>query len=92
MHDIAQIKSLLPTLIKFAYIERSLLQVHAEGHDAEKARKAQERDRLFVIPGPDSVAGNGMPQVKDEEQVLVFEFNDGELKGKGGKVIHKRFA
>ena len=94
IHEIAQIKSLLPTLIRFAYIDRELLQVHAIGDDSEKARKKQERDQMFVL----SETINGDPESekngadKGNEQVLVFEFNDGELKGKGGKVITKRFA
>lgn len=101
MHDIAQIKSLLPTLIKFAYIDRDMLQVHASGEaDSEKARKRQERDELFVLQPAESPASeaNDLPRAgpsnprEPDDQVLVFEFNDGELKGKGGKVIHKRFA
>jgi DEAD/DEAH box helicase domain-containing protein len=96
IHEIAQIKSLLPDLIRFAYIDKDLLQVHAVGDDSEKLRKQQERDNLFVIrkPGePDgpSIARSTTSQT-GEEQVLVFEFNDGELKGKGGKVVHKKFA
>lgn len=94
IHDIAQIKSLLPSLVRFAYIDRDLLQVHAIGdEDAEKAKKRQERDELFVVKGPETDGSTSQPGPSAEgaEQVLVFEFNDGELKGKGGKVIHKRF-
>lgn len=95
IHDIAQIKSLLPDLIRFAYIDRDLLQVHAAGDDSEKARKQQERDQLFMIKDPNQAeqpvagASNGNTE---EGQVLVFEFNDGELKGKGGKVFHRKTA
>ncbi|CAD6569915.1 MAG: hypothetical protein CYPHOPRED_003651 [Cyphobasidiales sp. Tagirdzhanova-0007] len=94
IHDIAQIKSLLPNLIRFAYIDRELLQVHAMGDDSEKARKKQERDQMFMLndlTSQDSTADPSTSQ-SGNEQVLVFEFNDGELKGKGGKVITKRFA
>lgn len=95
IHDIAQIKSLLPSLIRFAYIDRDLLQVHAAGDDSEKAKKQQERDQLFVIRDPgqqhEEVAGPSN-KTGEEGQVLVFEFNDGELKGKGGKVIHRKSA
>lgn len=94
IHDIAQIKSLLPDLIRFAYIDRDLLQVHAAGDDSEKARKQQERDQLFVIKDPTQTEDPAAPSrpSHEEGQVLVFEFNDGELKGKGGKVVHRKFA
>ena len=95
VHDIAQIKSLLPTLVRFAYIDRSLLQVHALGDDSEKTKKQQERDALFVLNqtnGSDAAPSVADDSAEAHEQVLVFEFNDGELKGKGGKVIHKKFA
>jgi DEAD/DEAH box helicase domain-containing protein len=97
INDIAQIKSLLPSLIRFAYIDRDLLQVHALGDDSEKAKKQLERDQLYVIndgnnaEGDASASSSGQTGTGAPEQVLVFEFNDGELKGKGGKVITKRF-
>lgn len=92
IHDIAQIKSLLPTLIRFAYIDRDLLQVHAAGEDTEKAKKQQARDQLFVIKEPGQPEGPAASSSGEQGQVLVFEFNDGELKGKGGKVIHRKSA
>ena len=68
--------------------------MHAMGDDSEKARKKQERDQMFMLndlTSQDSTADPSTSQ-SGNEQVLVFEFNDGELKGKGGKVITKRFA
>ena len=72
--------------------------------DLEKARKRQAQDQLYVLKDP-TASTSRIPLFKPDDatpstsappastdHVLVFEFNDGELKGKGGKVIHKKFA
>lgn len=66
--------------------------MHATGDDAEKVKKQQARDQLFVIKDPTQAEEPVAGPSSDQGQVLVFEFNDGELKGKGGKVIHRKSA
>jgi DEAD/DEAH box helicase domain-containing protein len=79
VHDVAQIKSLLPNLIKFAYLDQEALQVHLHGADAGKGKEKE-----------DSYTTEEKPEKTD--LVLFFQFNDGELKSsnKGGKVLKKR--
>jgi hypothetical protein len=70
-----------------------MLQVHATGGEDERSKKQQERDQMYILNDPDASAAGPSSEPAAAEQVLVFEFNDGELKGKGGKVIHhKSFA
>lgn len=78
VHDIAQLKSLMPKLIKFAYIDPTVLQIHAPTKTAEK-------DKEFEMAVTE--------QRETAEQVLLFEFNDGELKAanRGGKTVTRRW-
>ncbi|GAA5820197.1 hypothetical protein JCM10212_004915 [Sporobolomyces blumeae] len=108
MHDIAQIKSLLPTLISFAYIDSEQLRVHTssipDGAETEADRRAAKRaERQRVLDeayragamgeeARDFRGENGRKK-KGNETVLLFGFNDGELKSENGvgKVITRRF-
>jgi DEAD/DEAH box helicase domain-containing protein len=73
IHDIAQIKSLLPELVRFAYIDPAHLTIHAEEEGAKSWSKQRERDEEYNIRKP------GTDTPKHEALILVFEFNDGEL-------------
>jgi DEAD/DEAH box helicase domain-containing protein len=75
----AQFKSLMPKLIKFAYVDPAFLQVHA----GNAPSKAAEKDAAFEIDHKPS----------GEPHVLLFEFNDGELKAsnRGGKTVTRRW-
>ncbi|KAK4700620.1 DEAD/DEAH box helicase domain-containing protein, partial [Phenoliferia sp. Uapishka_3] len=102
IHDIAQIKSLLPSLITFAYIDSELLRVHSAGGDEEEKKKqtrrqekARELDEDYerlnrANANGDSAEGRGWK--KEKEIVLLFSFNDGELKAANGvgKVVTKK--
>lgn len=93
VHDIAQIKSLLPRLITFAYIDSELLRVHSAGAgeaSSRRAGKAKQLDDAYELAG-----SNDAPQVKAKNDVvLLFSFNDGELKSSNGagKVKNRKFA
>ena len=81
IQDIAQIKSLLPLLVTFAYIDSELLRVHSAGGDAKARReqKKRELDEAYALAGkPDQ------PARLKNEVVLLFSFNDGELKSSNG--------
>jgi DEAD/DEAH box helicase domain-containing protein len=97
MRDIAQIKSLLPEVVTFAYIDSDQLRVHAsaapdDAHAAKRAQKQRELDEAYR-------AGGAGEEATDErragggETVLLFSFNDGELRSENGvgKVITKKF-
>ncbi|GAA5930659.1 ATP-dependent 3'-5' DNA helicase [Sporobolomyces koalae] len=109
MHDIAQIKSLLPTLISFAYIDSDHLRVHSTANGeknvetSEADRKAAKReqrmrdlDEAYRAGGKGEQAKESIDELgrkKPGETVLLFGFNDGELKSENGigKVITRRF-
>ena len=88
VHEIAQIKSLLPKLVDFIYVEPDVLSVHLQGAEAKgkgksKAAAADDEYAQAAVEGPPKAA---------EDHVLLFQFNDGELKSsnKGGKVFTNR--
>lgn len=97
MQDIGQMKSLLPELITFAYIDSELLRVHATGSEGDQRRrdKMQELDeeyeRAAREPTEDDIEQPSKNGKKDV--VLIFKFNDGELKSINGvgKVITKKW-
>jgi DEAD/DEAH box helicase domain-containing protein len=70
VEDVAQIKTLLPAVINFAYIDEAMLQVNLMGAEGSKDKTAHE----FVIP--DALAKH--PDERNE--VLLFEYIDGDLK------------
>ncbi|GAA5825378.1 hypothetical protein JCM3770_003514 [Rhodotorula araucariae] len=102
MHDIAQIKSLLPDLVSFAYIDSDILRVHASAapptaesdpRAAKREQRMRELDEAYraagaIEEGRDRAGANG------GETVLLFSFNDGELKSPSGagKIINKKFS
>ncbi|GAA5911343.1 ATP-dependent 3'-5' DNA helicase [Sporobolomyces salmoneus] len=108
MHDIAQIKSLLPTLISFAYIDSEHLRVHsssapdgevmteAERKALKREQRQRELDEAYRAGGQGERAKESVDEYgrkKAGETVLLFGFNDGELKSENGvgKVITRRF-
>lgn len=92
-------KALLPTLITFAYIDSELLRIHSSGvapvptnsteAKERRERKKRELDEAFALGG-----GKGKEKASEDQTVLLFKFNDGELKSANGvgKFITKRFA
>lgn len=104
MHDIAQMKSLLPDLITFAYIDSELLRIHSAGAEAgsdaaaARAKKRQELDDEYERAARGAKEGEFLGEGKEvekarKETVLLFKFNDGELKSSNGvgKVITRKF-
>ncbi|TNY24113.1 hypothetical protein DMC30DRAFT_346352 [Rhodotorula diobovata] len=97
MHDIAQIKSLLPELVSFAYIDSEVLRVHASAAPADAdPRTAKREQRMRELDEAYRSAGAGEEgqddgRKKSGETVLLFSFNDGELKSPSGagKIINK---
>lgn len=99
MHDIAQIKSLLPELITFAYISSDNLRVHAaagaeeDPHAAAREKKRRELDEAYRA-GSLGEAAKALDKAKNANPtVLLFSFNDGELRSENGvgKVMRKKF-
>lgn len=101
MQDIAQIKSLLPDVVSFAYISSDLLRVHAstqapsdDPRVAKRQQKARELDEAFRAggAGEDRDAAGGEKR-EQKETVLLFAFNDGELKSENGagKIVTRKF-
>lgn len=82
IEDIAQIKFLVPKSIQFAYVDEEVLQVHVMAASASAdTRRGKAAEDVYENIGKQDV-------VKDLQQVLLFEFVDGDLKSapkKGGK-------
>ncbi|GAA5961287.1 hypothetical protein JCM21900_006508 [Sporobolomyces salmonicolor] len=104
LRDIAQIKSLLPSLISFAYIDSDLLRVHSaadpsfseDPRAAKREQRARELDEAYRAgaAGEEARDVNGSERAKKGgETVLLFGFNDGELKSENGvgKVVTRKF-
>ncbi|GAA5908045.1 hypothetical protein JCM5296_004364 [Sporobolomyces johnsonii] len=104
LHDIAQIKSLLPSLISFAYIDSDLLRVHSaadpssseDPRAAKREQRARELDEAYRAGAAGEEArdvGGKEKAKKGGETVLLFGFNDGELKSENGvgKVVTRKF-
>ena len=76
IEDVAQIKSLVPRAINFAYVDEAMLQVAIMGEeDGIKAGRAKEFRSLELSRDPDEKA-----DPLDNKEVLLFEFIDGDLK------------
>ena len=75
--EVAQIKSLLPRAINFAYVDEAMLQVAVMGEeDGVKGGRAKEFRSLNLSRDPDlKVEG-----LETGKEVLLFEFIDGDLK------------
>ncbi|KAK4049985.1 ATP-dependent 3'-5' DNA helicase [Microbotryomycetes sp. JL201] len=95
MIDIGQIKSLLPELVTFAYIDAELMRIHATGANADDEKSAaadkrrqrmQELDEEFekasLALAAEAAAPSARPAKKDV--VLMFSFNDPDLKSSNG--------
>lgn len=83
IEDIAQIKFFVPKSIQFAYVDEEVLQVHVMAASASvDTRRGKAAEDVYENIGKQDV-------VKDLQQVLLFEFIDGDLKKsapkKGGK-------
>lgn len=101
MHDIAQIKSLLPELVSFAYIDSQHLRVHAaaaadedeDDRTSKRERKNRELDEAYRAGGVGEEARE-MDGKKTGETVLLFSFHDGELKSDNGvgKIFNRKFS
>ncbi|KAG8217199.1 hypothetical protein J3R82DRAFT_5282 [Butyriboletus roseoflavus] len=75
---VAELKALLPDLIKFAYIPRNELRIHAE--TLSQQQRGGRRSPDFSIP-----SSSQFPGVEEEEHVLILDFA-GEFKGEEGTI------
>ncbi|KAI0340501.1 DEAD/H helicase [Trametopsis cervina] len=69
LEQVAELKALLPNLVRFAYIPRLDLQVH----DADSSKK---RDASPDYAAFDSTSVGGRTNLDDNEHVLVLDFED----------------
>ncbi len=71
VEDVAQIKTLVPKAINFAYVDEAMLEVNVTNESSTKASRKAKDDQLFEIT-------NLRDNKKSE--VILFEFIDGDLK------------
>lgn len=74
IHDVAEIKTLVPQAIFFQYVDESALAVNMLGNDASFRSKG-----VGTLP-PLNQAGNEEAYNGSRGEVLLFEFIDGDLK------------
>lgn len=83
-------KSLLPHLLTFAYVDPELTRIHSDNNAnlSRRVEKRKEVDEAYVVAG-----GLGAGPVKPKGVVLSFEFNDAELKASNGvgKLMTRKF-
>lgn len=73
--DIAQIKFLVPKSIQFAYVDEEILQVHVMAASASlDTRRGKAAEDVYENIGKEPTA--------PVQEVLLFEFIDGDLKSK----------
>ncbi|KAI0797837.1 P-loop containing nucleoside triphosphate hydrolase protein [Abortiporus biennis] len=75
LSKVAELKALLPDLVKFAYIPSIELRIHEATQNANKSKEVD-----FSIPGPLTQGALNMTE-DEEEHVLILDFVDGS-KGK----------
>ncbi len=79
--DIAQIKSLIPNAINFAYVDQASLQVAVMG-DEDSIQRGRDKDVHFLDVSVGEKASHGK-----SKDILLFEFVDEDLKR---QVIHSK--
>ncbi|KAM0786192.1 hypothetical protein ACM66B_006997 [Microbotryomycetes sp. NB124-2] len=96
MLDIGQIKSLLPDLVTFAYIDAELMRIHATGANPDDEKSAAADKRRQRMQGLDEeferaslalaaeAAGTSASKPAKKDVVLMFSFNDPDLKSSNG--------
>ncbi|KAK4204078.1 putative ATP-dependent helicase [Triangularia verruculosa] len=77
VEDIAALKVITPNNIRFEYVDYTSLLLEARGFEKEDLFRSGSGN--VSIPLEDLAEGDE----HHEEEVLVFEFTDGDLKGKG---------
>ncbi|KAI9756664.1 MAG: hypothetical protein M4579_003753 [Chaenotheca gracillima] len=75
IEEVAQIKTLVPRAINFAYVDEAMLQVYTLG-DQEGIKQGRANE-IYHIKPPEERNQAGQRQDHD---VLLFEFIDGDLK------------
>lgn len=75
VEDIAQIKTILPTCVHFAYVDEAMLQVYvAAASQPTGSKRQKEVEDVYAMAKRD--------QDDAATEVLYFEFTDGNLKPK----------
>ncbi|KAF9228793.1 DEAD H helicase [Gyrodon lividus] len=75
---VAELKALLPDLIKFAYIPRDEMRIHAE---TQMQRSSGRTSPDFSIPTQAPPSSSQLPGIEEGEHVLILEFAENS-KGK----------
>ncbi|KIJ60621.1 hypothetical protein HYDPIDRAFT_32044 [Hydnomerulius pinastri MD-312] len=78
LSKVAELKALLPDLVKFAYIPRNELRIHAE--TASQVQRSGRKSPDFSLNSQGS-SSSQLPGMEEDEHVLVLEFAE-NVKGK----------
>ncbi|TCD65415.1 hypothetical protein EIP91_002714 [Steccherinum ochraceum] len=84
MAKVAELKALLPELIRFSYVPSIELRIHAESSSDNKREGSPD----FAIVPTSKIEPSALPGVEDEEHVLVLDFVDAP---KGKKSVNEGF-
>ncbi|KAH9818859.1 P-loop containing nucleoside triphosphate hydrolase protein [Melampsora americana] len=78
LDSIAQIKTLLPTVIRFVYVETEALSSLTALSD--KKNDIKKGFEIYGLPDQQASSKDPMPEPKKQHEALLFQFLDGELK------------
>ncbi|RFU35629.1 hypothetical protein B7463_g730, partial [Scytalidium lignicola] len=91
IEDVAQIVALRPEGMNFAYVDEAILQIDVKGAEKDDPFKSSAARSWHVashesdasiggITGLESMETNGREEIGNGNEVLLFEFIDGDLK------------
>ncbi|KAG0147441.1 hypothetical protein CROQUDRAFT_42913 [Cronartium quercuum f. sp. fusiforme G11] len=79
LESIAQIKTLLPIVVRFVYVEREALGA-LEKLSNKKIAAKKDFEIYEALPNAESSGDASQHKAKAQDEVLLFQFIDGELK------------
>ncbi|EHL02980.1 putative ATP-dependent helicase HRQ1 [Glarea lozoyensis 74030] len=89
VEEVAKIVALRPGGMNFSYVDEAMLQVEVKGAERDETFKGRKKDWFSQHPAPDASVGgvtgthglgHGEAETGAGEEVLYFEFIDGDLK------------
>ena len=80
VEDVARVKSLVPRSVRFEYVDEAKLEVMTAMDDRDMVEYGLDRGKWRQLANPDGVEGGFFSTEQRTDDVLLFEFVDGDLK------------
>ena len=81
VEDVARVKYLVPRSVRFEYVDEAKLEVMTTLEDRDMLEYGLDRGKWRNFPNPDGEEGGFFSTEPKMDDVLLFEFVDGDLKG-----------